>query len=80
MNSYIRNRCHGSNRCRREKDCRARHFCDLNVQLRHLRAAHRDRDSVSAGITRFGSESWMIRVLDSRVIVVVGYCRMMVLV
>jgi hypothetical protein len=42
------------------------------MQLRHLRAAHRDRDSMSTRIARFGSESWMIRVLDSQVIVVVG--------
>jgi hypothetical protein len=59
--------------CSRYEDCRARQFSDIDVQLRYLRAAHRDRNRMSARIARFGPELRMIVVLRLRVVVVVGY-------
>jgi len=42
VNTYIRNRGRGLDRCSGHEDGRARQFSDVNMQRRHLRPAHPD--------------------------------------
>jgi hypothetical protein len=43
---------YGLDKCRRHKDGRAQQFCDVDVQLRHVNAAHSDRHGVLARVAR----------------------------
>jgi hypothetical protein len=71
VDTYIRDGCDGLDRCTRHPGRRSRHFSDVNVQLRYLRAAGRDRNSVSARIARLGPEPRVIAVLVARVVIAI---------
>ena len=79
MNTYIRDRRHGLDRCSRDYDSRARKFRDRNVQLRYLSAAHRDGDRVVAWIARVRLKRRKIVVLCFFVVIVVDYRCLVVL-
>ena len=79
MNTYVRDRRHGLDRCSRDDDSRARQFRDRNVQLRYLSAAHRDGHRVVAWVARVRLKRRKIVVLCLFVVIVVDYRCLVVL-
>jgi hypothetical protein len=80
VNTHIRDRCHGLDRCSRYEDGGAGQFSDVNMQRRHRRAAHRDGHRVVARVAGVGLQRRKTVVLCLVVVVVVGYrCRMVLM-
>jgi hypothetical protein len=73
VDADIRDWCYGLDRCGRYQDCRPRQFRDHDVQLRPLRAAHRDRHGVLARVAGVRLQRRKTVVLRLVVVVVVGY-------
>jgi hypothetical protein len=72
VHSYVGDSYRGADRGSRHQNGWSWKFSDIDLQLRHLRAAHRDGYRVSAGIARLGTEPRLILVLVVRVTIVVG--------
>ena len=79
MNTNVRDRRRGFDRCSLHDNGRAREFSDREMELRHLRAAHRDGHRVVAWVARLRLKRRKTVVLCLFVVIVGGYRCLMVL-
>ena len=80
MDADVGESCRRTGRRARSDECRAWKFCDVDVHLRHLGTAQRDRYDMPTGIARFGLHRRMPIIGSSGVVILIGERRIRVLV
>ena len=77
MNAYVRDGYREPNDGARSVADRSRQLGELDMDLRHVRAAHGDTDNVPTGAARFGFDG---RTVCDGVMIPINNCRMTVIV